>query len=129
MDLRLRREGKSVLFIHHAGKSGGQRGTSKKEDILNTVIALRRPPDYEASQGARFEVHYEKSRGFFGDDAEPFEAWLKDGEWQIGDVTRADDDASLRALKKQGLTDREIEKRTGVPKSTVNRKLKENRMP
>ncbi len=85
--LRLRREGKSVLFIHHAGKSGGQRGTSKKEDILNTVIALRRPPDYEASQGARFEVHYEKARGFYGDDAEPFEAWLKDGQWQTADVT------------------------------------------
>jgi AAA domain len=123
--LRLRREGKSVLLIHHAGKSGAQRGTSKKEDILNTVIALRRPPDYDPNQGARFEVHYEKTRGFFGNDAEPFEAWLKDGEWQIGDVTRADDDASLHALKKQGLTDREIEKRTGVPKSTVNRRLKE----
>ena len=98
--LRLRREGKSVLFIHHAGKNGGQRGTSKKEDILNTVIALRRPPDYDASQGARFEVHYEKARGFYGNDAEPFEAWLKDGQWQIGDVTPADDDASLLALKK-----------------------------
>lgn len=127
--LRLRREGKSVLFVHHAGKSGGQRGTSKKEDILNTVIALRRPPDYDANQGARFEVHYEKSRGFFGNAAEPFEAWLKDGQWQIGDVTRADDDSSLHALKKQGLTDREIEKRTGIPKSTVNRRLKEGGTP
>jgi hypothetical protein len=123
--LRLRRESKSVLFIHHGGKNGGQRGTSKKEDILNTVIALRRPPDYEASQGARFEVHYEKARGFYGNDAEPFEAWLKDGQWQIGDVAPADDGASLLALKKQGLSDREIEKRTGIPKSTVNRKLKE----
>lgn len=127
--LRLRREGKSVLFVHHGNKSGGQRGTSKKEDILNTVIALRRPPDYDPSQGARFEVHYEKSRGFYGDDAEPFEAWLKDGKWQIAAVTRSDDDAALLALKKQGLSDREIEKRTGVPKSTVNRKVKERGLP
>lgn len=127
--LRLRREGKSVLFIHHAGKNGGQRGTSKKEDILNTVIALRRPPDYDPNQGARFEVHYEKTRGFFGDDVEPFEAWLKDDQWRISDVTRADDDDTLRALKKQGLTDREIEKRTGIPKSTVNRKLREKGLP
>jgi AAA domain-containing protein len=127
--LRLRREGKSVLFIHHAGKNGGQRGTSKKEDILNTVIALRRPPDYEASQGARFEVHYEKARGFYGNEAEPFEAWLKDGQWLTAEVTSADDDASLLALKKQGLSDREIEKRTGVPKSTVNRKLREKALP
>ncbi len=127
--LQLRREGKSASLVHHAGKSGGQRGTSKKEDILNTVIALRRPPDYEASQGARFEVHYEKARGFFGEDAEPFEAWLKDGQWRIGDVLRSDDDATLMALKKQGLSVREIEMRTGVPKSTVNRKLKNRGLP
>ena len=121
--LRLRREGKSVLFIHHAGKNGGQRGTSKKEDILNTVIALRRPPDYEASQGARFEVHYEKTRGFYGAAAEPFEAWLRDGAWQIGEVSHADDDETLRSLKKQGFSDRDIAKRTGMSKSNVNRKL------
>jgi putative DNA primase/helicase len=74
--LGLRRSGKSGLFIHHGGKSGGQRGTSRKEDVLDTVIALRRPPDYLAEQGARFEVHFEKSRGFHGPDAEPFETRL-----------------------------------------------------
>lgn len=122
--LRMRRDGKSVLFIHHAGKSGGQRGTSRKEDILNSVIALKLPPDYTPTQGARFEVHYEKHRGFFGDDAKPFEAWLRDGKWHVTDVSRADDDDSLLALSEQGLSSREIEKRTGVPKSTVNRRIK-----
>ncbi|MBX9704534.1 MAG: helicase RepA family protein, partial [Silvanigrellaceae bacterium] len=38
--LNQRRQGKSVMFIHHAGKSGSQRGTSKREDTLDTVIAL-----------------------------------------------------------------------------------------
>ena len=38
--------GRSVLFVHHAGKTGAQRGTSKREDVLDTVIALRRPGDY-----------------------------------------------------------------------------------
>jgi putative DNA primase/helicase len=42
--------------------------------VLDTVIALRRPTDYQADQGARFEVHFEKARGFHGDDARPFEA-------------------------------------------------------
>ena len=73
-------------------KGGGQRGTSRKEDILNTVISLRKPPDYSPAQGARFEVHYEKARGFYGKDAEPFEAWLKEGQWSIGDITHGDDD-------------------------------------
>src|SRR5262249_40868152 len=32
--LAQRRSSRSVLFIHHAGKSGTQRGTSRKEDVL-----------------------------------------------------------------------------------------------
>ena len=35
--LELRRRGMTVLLIHHAGKSGDQRGTSAREDI--TVCA------------------------------------------------------------------------------------------
>jgi hypothetical protein len=50
--LSLRRAGKSALFIHHGGKSGAQRGTSRKEDVLDAVISLRRPPDYLPEQGA-----------------------------------------------------------------------------
>ena len=42
--LAQRRQGKSVLVIHHGGKSGAQRGTSRKEDVLDTVIGLRKPP-------------------------------------------------------------------------------------
>jgi RecA-family ATPase len=42
-ELDQRRRGKSVVLFHHGGKSGKQRGTSRKEDVLNTVIALRRP--------------------------------------------------------------------------------------
>ena len=38
-----RRRGMAVLLIHHAGKSGDQRGTSAREDIMDTVISLRRP--------------------------------------------------------------------------------------
>ena len=44
--LQLRRRGISVLIVHHAGKGGDQRGTSAKEDVLDTVIKLSRPDDY-----------------------------------------------------------------------------------
>lgn len=67
--LRLRKLGKSVLFIHHSGKSGSQRGTSKREDILDTVICLKHPSDYDAQMGACFELHYEKARSIIGEDA------------------------------------------------------------
>lgn len=88
--LRLRRSGIAVLLVHHAGVNGKQRGTSRREDALDTVIALRRPQDYSPEQGCRFEVHFEKLRGFAGDGATPFEARLEgDGDsvcWSAHDL-------------------------------------------
>lgn len=89
--LNLRRQGVSVLFIHHSGRSGQQRGTSKREDVLDTMITLKRPGDYKQEDGARFEVHFEKTRGICGDDVKPFEAKLTtdhDGKqiWTIKDL-------------------------------------------
>jgi putative DNA primase/helicase len=75
--LKLRRQGIAVLLIHHAGINGRQRGTSRREDALDTVIALRRPEDYSPEQGARFEVHFEKLRNRVeGDGAVSFDARL-----------------------------------------------------
>lgn len=122
--LRQRAAGKSVLLIHHAGKGGGQRGTSRKEDVLDSVISLKRPVDYDASEGARFEVHFTKSRGFFGDDAAPFEARLIDDRWEISEIVVDDSAETMRAMKEDGATIREIADRLGVPRSTVSDKLK-----
>src|SRR5262249_36084882 len=77
--LKLRRRGVAVLLIHHAGVNGRQRGTSRREDALDTVIALRRPADYAPEEGARFEVHLEKLRNRAeGAGALPFEASIQD---------------------------------------------------
>jgi len=124
--LSLRRANKSVLLVHHAGKGGTQRGSSRKEDVLDTVISLRRPPDYSPGQGARFEVHFEKARGFYGPDAEPFEARLIDRQWAISPVKAGDDPETMRVLHEQGMSVRDIAERTGVPRSTVHRHLKAN---
>ena len=78
--LGLRRRGISVLFVHHAGKSGSQRGTSRREDLLDSVITLKHPSDYTPSDGLRCEVHYEKTRGFFGEEAKPFEVRMQLGD-------------------------------------------------
>jgi putative DNA primase/helicase len=121
--LLLRRQGKSVMLVHHDGKGGQQRGTSKKEDVLDTVISLRRPPDYTADQGCRLEVRFTKSRGFHGPDAEPFEARLTGNTWELSEIKSGDDDDTLKTLRKQGLTIRDIADRTGLSKSTVSRRL------
>lgn len=74
--LRHRAQGRAVLFIHHSGKSGQQRGASRREDVLDTVISLKRPAEYQASEGARFEVHFEKARNLIGEDAAPLDVAL-----------------------------------------------------
>ncbi len=122
--MELRRAGKSAFFIHHAGKNGSQRGTSKREDVLDSVLLLKRPDDYDASQGARFIVQYDKSRGFTGADAAPFEAALDPhtGLWSVKSVcdTR---DSEIRELKAAGLSQRQIAKELSVGVATVNRVL------
>lgn len=75
--MMLRRVGVAVIIVHHANKKGLQRGTSRREDVLDTVIAIRRPADYEPQQGARFELHFEKARGLLGDAVDPIEARLE----------------------------------------------------
>ena len=80
--LKLRQRGIAVLLVHHAGTNGRQRGTSRREDALDTVIALRRPEDYSPEQGARFEIHFEKLRNRVeGNGTVPFEARVEN----IGD--------------------------------------------
>lgn len=125
--LTLRRRGISVLLIHHSNKNGGQRGTSRKEDLLDTIITLRKPESYNPKEGARFEVHYEKARGFYGEEARPFEAWLKDEDgkmtWQVQEI----EDLQLNRLidlHKDGLKQREIAQELGLGLGTVNRWIK-----
>ena len=122
--LRQRAAGWSVLLIHHAGKGGEQRGTSKKEDVLDTVVRLRRPLNYNASDGARFEVHYTKSRGFYGEDAAPFEAQLADGSWTVNEIVSADSDEAIQKLHDEGMSIRDIAARIGISSSTVGRKVR-----
>jgi putative DNA primase/helicase len=126
--LRLRRMGVAVLLVHHAGKGGQQRGTSRKEDVLDTSIALRRPPDYEPRQGARFEVHLEKARGVVGEDAEPFEAALVTDDhgrqtWTWQPLEDADY-ARAKALFVDGISVRDAVAELGMSKSTVGRHYK-----
>jgi hypothetical protein len=118
--VRERSKGRTLIFVHHAGKGGAQRGTSKREDLLDVVIKLQRPMDYRPQDGARFEVHFEKARALCGDAVAPFEAQLADGRWT---VTDAEDNSELLDLKAQGLSLQQIGDRIGRNKATVKRRL------
>ncbi len=126
--LRMRATGRSVVFIHHAGKGGQQRGTSKREDLLDTVIALKRPSDYRAEQGARFELHFEKARALYGQDVKPLEATLEttpDGRqsWASKSV-EAVADVQMIELAELGLSQAEIARELECHRSTVLRALR-----
>jgi hypothetical protein len=122
--LHLRRKGITVLLCEHAGRSENARGTSKREDVLDTIIHLRRPGDYQMEEGARFEVHLTKARGVFGEDAKPFEARMEvqDGQavWTVRELNDVEADR-VAELTRDGLSVRDIAEETGLTKSKVNR--------
>lgn len=126
--LRMRREGRSVIFVHHSGKSGAQRGTSKREDILDNVIALKRLPDADAAKGAAFEVHFEKARHTNGPDVNVIEVELvtdehNDLKWAFKEA-EAGRKARIEAMVSNGMSYADIALELVVSKSTVHRILK-----
>src|SRR5262249_54949829 len=123
--MAMRKVGTAVLLVHHANKKGLQRGTSRREDVLDLVLAMRRPHDYAPSEGARFELHFEKARGLLGDAVEPIEVrMLPDHEgritWDWGRV----DEMELRrveTLLRQGLKPYQIARELGMSKNKAYR--------
>jgi putative DNA primase/helicase len=123
--LQLRRRGISSEFIHHAGKNKTQRGTSRREDLLDTVIALRRPTDYSPEEGLRCEVHFEKKRGMLGSDAMPFEIKLESGLsgqaiWTMRDLENAKFDQAAKLFADK-MSVRDVAKEMGVSVSAAGR--------
>ena len=125
--LALRRRGLAVLLVHHGGKNGAQRGTSKREDVLDTVISLRLPDDHDPDEGARVHVVFEKSRGLAGRDVDSFEARLevtKSGAlWRAAPIVDPDDEEILK-LHRAGKSQREIARKVGRDQANVSRRLR-----
>ena len=128
---RMRKLGKTVVFVHHAGKNGQQRGTSSREDTLEITLALKQPSGYRIDQGSRFDVHFEKARGFLGEDTLPFSLDLKISEAGISwdykllspKQTQKKIDPRVEkvlALSDQGKSLNAIVEETGIPRSTDN---------
>jgi len=100
--LEKRRAGLAILLDHHSGKGGTQRGTSVREDIMDVIIKLEQVG--EERDGARFNVVFEKTRGFYGKEAETFEARLQtmpDGTsaWSITDASDSEFETLVEMLR------------------------------
>lgn len=124
--LRQRAAGRSVLLIHHTGKNGEQRGSSRREDVLDTVISLRRPGDYTPDKGACFEIHFEKARGLMGTDVNPFEAQLTADPisglqvWTIKGLEQSTAE-KVAALLNEGIAQHEIADLLKLSKGAVSK--------
>jgi hypothetical protein len=57
--LELRRRKITVIFIHHAGRSGTMRGHSKREDACSWILQLT-DAKVEGEEGAKFISHFAK---------------------------------------------------------------------
>lgn len=122
--MRMRSLGKCVIFIHHAGKNNMQRGTSKREDILDVVLELKRPVDYQADQGARFIVNFTKARHLSGNESQSFEAMLMTIDGKQTWATKPASESTFGQvveLANLGLSQADIAKELEVNKSTVCR--------
>lgn len=123
----LNQRGIWVIFQHHAGKSGEQRGDSEKEDMLDFVIKLRRPANYKVQEGLRIEVHIEKNR--FKPERNqwlmPFEIHLtKDANGDPAWLTRPAHESQLRAafeMFKNDMPVMFVGQEVGVSKATIYR--------
>ncbi|MCK5295869.1 MAG: AAA family ATPase, partial [Alphaproteobacteria bacterium] len=119
-----RKRGRSLVFIHHANKEGKQRGSHKKEDVMDAVIRLKRPEDFLQGEGAtKILVQYTKARHLSGEMAQDIEATLHSEndllkwKWEQGDI------AYRKAVEmmKDGVSMRDIAEELSIGKSTVHR--------
>lgn len=122
--LTLRRRGIAVLLVHHAGKNGEQRGNSKKEDLLDIVIQLKRAGDYDPRTGAAFTWAVTKGRHLHGEDAAELDLMLtiENGvaRWTFKEAEASNTERILTLID-EGLSDSMIAEELGIHRSTAHR--------
>jgi len=96
--LSLRHLGVAVIFIHHAGKGGGQRGTSGREDNVDNIIKLGKgyaEGNYDSS-AIFIDINFEKARNVESSKISPFglkifeNRRLRGFDWEIYDIKKDD---------------------------------------
>jgi hypothetical protein len=122
--LHQRRYRRAVLLVHHANKEGEMRGSTRRADALDLVIALRRPVRGAPAGSACFEIHVEKERRRGAAPPVPVLAALESAggraQWRWGpaDGRRVERAA---ALLNQGLTAPEAAAALGISRASLFR--------
>ncbi len=126
--IRLRHRGVTTVLVHHAGKGGQQRGTSGREDSLDTVIRLAQPTGGDAREGCHFELSFKKNRSVTGEDVAPLDVRLEtvnerlQWTWKPLEVSMLDRARQLVKEGVQGATD--LGEELGITKGYASKLLK-----
>lgn len=129
--LKLRRMGKSVIFVHHAGKgeTGSFRGTSKITDAVDLAVFLKSPIGHKSEDGCVFEVKFPKYRHYRKGDSTEFIATYTQTEfgssWSYKDLEEENSNKILE-LHDSGMKVKEIAIELGLSLKTIYKHLKTN---
>jgi AAA domain len=127
--LDLRRRKIAVVIVHHAGRSGEMRGTSKREDSVFWIIALDdMKKNVDDKRGARFISHFTKPSRNCQEEVPAYE-WHFVTDDATGEVSIAHKVAQsldvFRSVIESGVTKcDEIADAMKVPKYVVSRMAK-----
>jgi len=112
--LHHRLRGRTVVLIHHEGRNKIARGTSKREDVLDTIVRLeeRQDDDLVKERGIEFVLTFTKAREFGGEDRTPLVLSLSTAsgtaEWSYRKERDLKKERIIALSKQPGMTHKKI---------------------
>ena len=125
--LELRHLKITVILVHHAGRNGQMRGTSKREDMAAWILSLTSDSD-AADEGAKFVSHFSKRPRVLADNLYDY-SWQYTTDEETKKVSiyweKAQSSDRFRALVTDGVSKNcELAEELGVTAGTVSKLAK-----
>jgi putative DNA primase/helicase len=125
--MKHRWRGRTIIFVHHEGKSGLPRGTSKREDVLDTMIGLKHH-DCDHEDESAFRLEFTKSRDFHGADAAPMIIYLSTASGTVEWRHESEKDSARERVKTmldKGFKQSDIARELDLTRGRVSQIVKE----
>lgn len=125
--LQHKHAGRTIVVVHHTGKNGAQRGSSRHEDALDWSILLEAEPSLQAEDATlRFVLRWTKTRHLPLNKCGPLTVEMKSdlttASWKFSAGERVDPQrASAYEMFDAGQSDAVIARQLGVDRSTIGR--------